>query len=175
MVPKYLATTLKDAPDWEPNSGGDSPTAKEKQVDVVDPVLKSVGEFNCSGCLVPLFDCPPRVQFSQESCKGSPEEKRIRTKSGKSQVPTSKVPSPVLTDQVTEYAAEVMFKSVGRAHVMNMTVEGMGLTLVNVLANIMLDDILFVWHFDHECPIRTADFNFVKNLPCLLLFLFALQ
>ncbi|KAF5335139.1 hypothetical protein D9611_010829 [Ephemerocybe angulata] len=62
--------------------------------------------------------------------------------------------------QLAEYAAEAMFNSFGRNHVLGIMLKG---------------SLLNVWHYDHECPLQMIGFNFIKDLPHFFLLLFVLQ
>ncbi|KAJ3518004.1 hypothetical protein NMY22_g13840 [Coprinellus aureogranulatus] len=62
--------------------------------------------------------------------------------------------------QLGEYAAESLYNTFGREHIMGLLING---------ANIN------IWHYDHEAPVQMTGFDFLKNPQYFFLLLLAIQ
>ncbi|KAI3604002.1 other 1 protein kinase [Moniliophthora roreri] len=80
--------------------------------------------------------------------------------SGTSREGRGRTRAPPAVVQVADYAAEALSLSVPRSFMMNFVVRGC---------------TIHIWHFDHESPLQSEGFDFIKELPTFLLLLFILQ
>ncbi|ESK96381.1 other 1 protein kinase [Moniliophthora roreri MCA 2997] len=94
---------------------------------------------------------------SRKTPRGSENSRPTSGEASRGVKGTRAVPAVV---QVADYAAEAFNFSVARSFMLNFVVRGC---------------TIHIWHFDHESPLQSEGFDFIKELPTFLLLLFILQ